>query len=101
MAYKNMSQHQDLSRRQEHLRWQAILNLLLSLQLELPGVLFCCCNPVVLGIVLNLQGKWPAPNGACQASRHLLLRLLLHLLIWAACIGLLLPSSCPSCLPHH
>ena len=38
MAYENLSQHKDLSRCQEHLRWQAILNLLISLQRELPGV---------------------------------------------------------------
>lgn len=40
MAYKNISQHRDVSRCKEHPRWQAILNLLTSLQRELPGVPF-------------------------------------------------------------
>ena len=40
LAYENISEHKDLSRRQEHLKWQAILNLLISLQRELPGVPF-------------------------------------------------------------
>ena len=45
MAYESISQHEDLSRCREHLRWQAILNLLLSLQRELPGVPFAVAIP--------------------------------------------------------
>ena len=37
MAYENIFQDKELSNCQEHLTWHAILNLLISLQRELPG----------------------------------------------------------------